>query len=258
MERNCLGVVAAMPQEIDPLLQRVRGVRRERFAGFNLCRFALGGHPVALVESGMGPAHAAAATRTLIGAASPALIMNFGFAGAVLPGLRVGELVLAERVCRLERGGLSEAARPDAALNRLIAVACRDAGFTFRQGSFITACGIVNKAELATSLGAAFNLPVLEMETAAVLAAAGEAGIPAVALRGISDAAEEELGFGIEELCDGELNLSPWRLFAVLVKKPYLVPQLIRLAANSRKAGGNLALGVELALKAMAEKLQLP
>lgn len=258
MERGSLGVVAAMPQEIEPLLQRVRGCRREKVSGFNLCSFTLGGTPVVLVESGMGPAHAGAATNALIGAASPSLIMNVGFAGAVLPGLRVGELVLAERVFRLEKGELFEAPRPDAALTGLIALACRDAGLPARQGSFITACGIMNKGELSTSLGGAFSLPVLEMETAAVLEAAGDAGIPAVALRGISDTAEEELGFGIEELCDCELNLSPWRLLAMLVKKPYLVPQLVRLAGNSRRAGRHLALGVELALRTVGGSRQRP
>ena len=258
MERGCLGVVAAMPQEIEPFLQRVRGCRREKVSGFNLCSFTLGETPVVLVESGMGPAHAGAATRALIGAASPALIMNFGFAGAVLPGLRVGELVLAERVYRLENGEFFEAPRPDAALNRLIAVACRDAGLALRQGSFITARGIMSKGGLATSLAGALSLPVLEMETAAVLGAAGDAGIPAVALRGISDAAEEELGFSIEELCDSELNLSPWRLFTLLARRPSLVPQLVRLAVNSRTAGNTLAQGVELSLRAVIGNLQRP
>jgi adenosylhomocysteine nucleosidase len=207
---------------------------------------------VALIESGMGPAHAADAARALIAAAAPRVLVNFGFAGGVLPGLRAGELVLAERAYRLEGSTIVEAPRPDAALSRLVGEACRAAGLELRTGSFITACGITRKDELAASVKAELALPVLEMETAAVLQVAHEAGIPVVALRGVSDAADEELGFSIEELCDRELNLSPTRLVMTLARKPYLVPQLIRLAGNARKAGRGLARGVEIALQALS------
>lgn len=252
MERDCLGLLAAMPQEIAPLLQRVRRYQRDRISGFNRYRFDCGGVPVLLIESGMGPAHAAEATRMLISAARVSAIVNFGFAGGVLPGLRVGELVVAERAYRLEGSAIAEGPRPDPALSGLVANACRKAGVELRAGSFITACGIMNKGELAARVKAEVALPVLEMETASVLQVAHEAGIPVVALRGVSDAADEELGFSIQELCDAELNLSPARLFLTLARKPYLVPQLIRLAGNSRKAGRSLAQGVELALQALS------
>jgi len=257
MEREGLGVVAAMPQEIAPLLRRVKGYRRERVDGFHLYRFACGSVPVVLIESGMGPAHAGAATRALIRLAAPMVILNFGFAGGVAPGLRVGELVLAERVYTLEQGRVAEAPRPDAALGALLFDACRDARCTLRRGCFITAAGIMNKGALAGALGPDIRLPVLEMETAAVLREAEPAGIPVVALRGVSDAADEELGFCIEELCDPQLNISPARVAGCLARKPYLIPQLVRLAGNSKKAGRSLAIGVDLALQALAVRQTL-
>lgn len=257
METEVIGAIAAMPQEIAPLLKRIGRYRREQAAGVPLYRFTCGNTPVVLARSGMGPRHAREATRALIETARPAAIVNFGFAGAVLPGLRVGELVLAERVYRLSGGVLEQAPPPALSQATLAFDACRAAGLEVRSGSYITAAGIVNKNDLATSVKAELPLPVLEMETAAVLEEAAAAGIPALALRAISDAADEELGFSIEEICDAQLNPSPGRLMLVLLKKPYLVPQLVRLAGNSRRAGRSLAQGVELALRALGRRMEV-
>jgi adenosylhomocysteine nucleosidase len=65
----------------------------------------------------------------------------------------------------------------------------------------------------------------------------------------VSDAAEEELGFSIEEFCDPELKISLARVLRCIAGKPWIIPQLLKLSANSRRAGKNLALCVELALK---------
>lgn len=255
MKRECLGAVAAMPQEIAPLLRRVRRFRKEKISGFNLYRFDCGGCPVALVESGMGPEHAACATKALIGSVSPRVILNFGFCGGVLPGLAVGDLVLAERVFALSGGRLTEAPAPTPPLPLAPSIleSCRNEGLATRCGSFITATGVVSKRELAQTLAGSIDEPVLEMESAAVFREARQAGIAAMALRGVSDPAEEELGFDIADICDAQLNLSRWRLMLTLARRPALVPQLIRLARNTKVAGTNLALGVELALVALGE-----
>lgn len=256
-EKRSLGVVAAMPREIAPVLARIKGYRRESVAGRNLYRLPVNGRSVFLIESGMGPAHAAAATKALIEHAAPEAILNFGFGGAVLSGLEVAELVLAERVFRLDGDGLTELPAPDPALGTLVLESCAKVGLQLRRGGFVTACGIRNKGEMASRIGGSTALPLLEMETAAVLQEAQAAGVPVVAIRGVSDAADEELGFAIEEFCDADLNLSPWRVAGTLLKRPFLVPQLIRLAGNSRRAGRQLALAVELSLQALTRRVQL-
>jgi adenosylhomocysteine nucleosidase len=248
---HSIGVVAAMPQEIAPLLRRIAGYRKEVAGGCNLYRFEIAGVPVALIESGMGPRHAAAATAVLIERAAPKLLVNFGFAGGVLPGDGVGDLVLAGRVSLLQDGRLGEVPQPDPALSDRVAHALAAAPLTLHRGSFITAQVITDKATLAQLLDAEWQHPVLEMETAAVLRVATGAGIPAVALRGVSDAAEEELGFSLEEFCDSELRIRLPRVLRTVAAKPWIIPQLIRLSGNTQRAGKTLALGVELALRAL-------
>jgi len=252
MEQACLGVVAAMPQEIAPLLKRLKGYQKGTAAGFTLYRFEVEGRQVALIESGMGPRHAAAATKALIEHARPAVILNYGFCGAVLPGSAVGDLVLAHKALLLEDGELTEVPHLDDRLTARVMEACQVASFTVHRGSFVTAPTIMNKEAVAEALHAGADCPVLEMETGAVLLEAALAGIPAVALRGVSDAADEELGFSIDEFCDAQLKISLLRVLKCVALRPWIIPQLLRLSGNTKKAGNVLAGGVALALSTLA------
>lgn len=242
MQQQIVGMIAAMPEEVSPLLKRAGRYRREQVQGCTLYRFTLGETPVALIESGMGPEHAAFAARVLLAQVAPRLILNFGFGGGVRPGLAAGDLVLAQRVLWLEDGSLREAPAPDAALNdRLFQLAQASAIRVFR-GTFVTSARITGKEVASALLSRQEAHPVLEMETAAIAEVAARAGIPVVALRGISDPADEELAFSLEEFTDSNLNLKISRVLATVLARPRIIPQLIRLSGNARKAGNNLAL----------------
>lgn len=242
-----IGMVAAMPEEIAPLLKRVGGYRKEKAGGRNLFGFQLGGTEVALIESGMGPARAAAATRLLLERVRPRLILNFGFGGGVRRGAVAGDLVLAQRVLMLEGESFRVIPLSDQGLSEVIRGRAAAAGMSLLGGTFITAATITSK-EKVSSLLPHDPHPVLEMETAAILEVAAEAGVPMVAVRGISDAADEELDFSLDEFTDPELNLKISRVLLTVAKRPRIIPQLIRLARNSSKAGKNLARLLEVVL----------
>ena len=206
MECRAIGLIAAMPEEIKPLLRRIGAYAGEECDGFEAWRFNLGRCEILLIRSGMGPERAAAATRALIAAARPELIINFGFAGAVTGGTGLGDIVVADRILlyreRLfpeQPGNLAGKAEKVAGLlNRRLG----GKEMQIRRGTFVTATGIKNKREMAEQLPAWATNPVLEMETAAVAQAAYEGNVPLIAIRAISDGAEEELRFAIEELTD--------------------------------------------------------
>jgi adenosylhomocysteine nucleosidase len=203
----------------------------------------------------MGPERAAAATRALIAAARPELIINFGFAGAVTGGTGLGDIVVADRILlyreRLfpeQPGIFAEKAEEIAGLlNRSLG----GKEMQIRRGTFITAAGIKSKRKMAEQLPAWATNPVLEMESAAVAQAAYEGNVPLIAIRAISDGAEEELEFAIEEFTDSEMNIS-------VGKVPWIVPQLLRLAKNSRLAGENLAAILTVLLENLQDRLPRP
>jgi adenosylhomocysteine nucleosidase len=252
MQETIVGLIAAMPEEIKPLLRRAGTVRRERLNGLPCYHFSLAGHRCCLVESGMGPKRAVVATRALLAAAPPRYLLNFGFAGAVRTGPVVGDIVVAKRLlCLHERLCTEEAGLDPKLVERLLSsLSATDDNRTLTtlEGSFITASGIVAKAELARILPSDLPHPVLEMETAAVARVAVKAEIPLVALRAISDAAGEELGFAITDFTDADLNLRLHRILLTVAKRPWIVPQLFRLAKNARRAGEALAAAVETAV----------
>jgi adenosylhomocysteine nucleosidase len=255
MSEKTIGLVAAMNEEIQPLLRHSGKYTRENVAGFNLYLFTIQGRNAALIESGIGAARAADATGILINAAAPGIIINFGFAGAVLAGPTVGDVVIANRLLFfkerlfIEQTGLS----PDlsAELASLLEKSCSGRDFRIHRGTFVTTGEIVAKRRLAGLLPAGIINPVVEMETTAVARIAARADIPLVAIRGVSDGADEELGFSIEEFTDREMNIRAWKVLRTVAVKPRIIPQLFRLARNSKKAGENLA----IALIALLENL---
>lgn len=249
MGEKIIGAVAAMPDEIGPLLRRAGAYRKGVLGGYRRFDFVIGANRVVLVQSGIGPRRAREATMALIREVQPRLLVNFGFAGAVQDDTQVGDLVLAQEVLLLADGEFAAQQPPDRGETARALRVCAALG-ALHQGVFLTSARIEDKKEVARLLPPQMRHPVLEMETAAVLEAAHAAGIPLVALRGISDGFEEELGFSLEEFCDGELNIRPLRVVAALARKPWIVPQLLRLAANSRKAAERLAQALELLLGA--------
>jgi adenosylhomocysteine nucleosidase len=257
MEIRFIGMIAAMPEEIRPLLKRAGVYSREKTDGFDGYRFILGSREIRLIRSGMGVNNAAAATRALVATAKPDLIINFGFAGAVTSGLNVGDIVIAERLLLHGERSFMETAGIDAVkteeLARRLDGIFRGKEFQIRKGTFITSAGIKSKLDMAELLPSGVTNPVLEMETAAVARASGEGEIPLIAIRAISDGSEEELKFTMEEFTGQEMNIRLWKVLLAVVKKPWIVPQLLRLAKNSRLAGDNLAAVLVILLELVRE-----
>ncbi len=248
-----IGLVAAMPEECAPLLRRVAGFAAEKVDRFPAFRFRSGRTEACLVRSGMGSERAAAAAAALISAFQPEAVISFGLGGGILPGLEVGDLVVAERLLWLREGFFSEqpglSAEFAGAVLKLLIAGLPRIESRLHLGTFITTERIENKRELRGRLPDGVAYPLLEMESCAVARAAAEAGLPFTALRAVSDDAGEELGFGMEEFCDAELNIRIARVLLTLARKPWILPQLIRLARNSRLAGERLADGVEALLE---------
>lgn len=233
MEKIDIGLIAAMPEEIAPFLRQLKDVRRYRSGRCNLYRFRTSSVSACLIESGMGPANATDAASRLIADSSPSAILNFGFAGAITPELKVGDIVIADRLLFFHEGLFSE--------QQWLTSGLPSFGPHLQRAAFITTSRITDKRSLAGRLPVGIKQALVEMETAAAAKVAAAAGIPFMAIRAISDPADEELGFTLDEFCDKGLNLKIWRVLLTVAKKPWIIPQLIRLAGNSKTAGNNLS-----------------
>ena len=181
-----VAIVTALPEELAPLLGRLRGRTEERRDGGRLWRGSLGSTPVLLACAGDGNESSLRGVRALLDGERPRALLGVGVAGALTEDLAPGRVVFGERI--IDSSGESPAADPG--------WLGRARGLSGAAGAaFFTADRIVSSPEGRRALAA--RLPpgsaAVDLESASWSRAAAEKGIPFLAIRAISDGAGERL-----------------------------------------------------------------
>jgi len=165
----------------------------------------------------------------------PKLMVCAGFAGALTDALHVGDIVLAEEVvdgnehrwrptwpARLPEGRWT----PPLHRGRLLSV-----------GQLIATPA--DKRRLAEL----YQACAVEMESALFAARCTQAGIPFACVRAISDEAATPLSPALTSLLTGS-NASAWRVLMALARRPGMLPELLRLAGDTKRASEQLGLAL--------------
>jgi nucleoside phosphorylase len=180
--------------------------------------------------SGMGADAATALAERLTVRPLRALIAT-GFCGALTPSLRVGELVVADRVVHENTGRAFDAD------DLLLAAA------TGRRGTLVSAEALARTpADRAALHGLAVDL-----ESAALARASHEAEIPFLAIRAVSDRYRDRIP-DIAGMLDHVGRPDRRRLALFLARHPRELPRLVRLARGTRTAGRALTEHVQALL----------
>lgn len=240
-----IAFITAMPEEFRAVTGCLDGHSTFRIGPFKVCRGTASGHDIAVIESGMGFANATMATKKLIGEVAPDLIISAGYCGGIAPILNVGDVVVATRVVIVSGGSVEE-----------VPVELATAGYSFVAnkstsdhrvfgGMYVNTPTVMEKSRISAMLPIDASHPVVEMESAAIALIATENKVPFIGIRSVSDPAGEELGFSLDEFCDNQMRIRISRVLLTIIRKPGIIPQLVRLARNSRIAGTNLTRVVE-------------
>lgn len=178
------GVVCALPQELGARLGAAPVVAQVQ--GLALREAELGASRVRCAVSGVGKVRAAHAASALLAAGPLRGLLVVGVCGGLRAALVPGTLVHCTRAVQTDfalRGDREFA--PDGRL-----LACWRAAAPGQAGWFLTADRPVLSLWRRLRLARAFLGPcVADMETAAVAAVAGRAGVPWAALRAVTDQA---------------------------------------------------------------------
>jgi adenosylhomocysteine nucleosidase len=158
------------------------------------------------------------------------ICVSSGLAGALRQDYQVGE-ILAARAVRAASWGKTVAC--DAGLMRL---AVENGGREV--GTFYSADHVVVSADEKRELGKSFE--AVEMESGDVLYEAAAFGARVIAIRGISDAAEEDLPLNFNRVLNSSGEVSIPRVLGEVAKHPTSVPALIRFGQQSRMAAERL------------------
>ncbi len=97
-----IGLIIAIEREIKSFLESGEKITEERVSNKTIYSTDMFGHEIVAIMSGYGEIDAAAATQLLISHTGCELVINFGVVGAIVPGLKVEDLFLVEKVCHYD------------------------------------------------------------------------------------------------------------------------------------------------------------
>jgi len=239
-----IAIITAMPQEFRAVRSCLGPGVTDQVGGFKALRIPSAGHEFLLLESGMGFDNATRATLAIVAANRPDLIVSAGYCGGIAPELHVGSVVVATTLLQAAVSGIQQVAVNIPAVAERFATEGAADSFPVCAGTFVGTSTVMSKRWLAGLLNNDFLCPVVEMESFAIARIAAENGIPLIAIRSVSDPASEELDFSLDEFCDSSLRIRPARVLLTILRKPRIIPQLVRLSNNSRIASQSLTLAL--------------
>ena len=194
-----IGIMGAMPDEVDQLCQKLDNVTKETFAGVEYHRGSLCGKQVVVCCAGMGKANAAATTQVLAGRYGADRIIFSGIAGNMTPKIGIGDVCVGRTVVYHDAQDdmICQSApflREFPGDEELVAAAmeaCERCGVKAIAGKIATGDTFVGDSETKRAIEEKCHPDCVEMEGAAVAQIAARNGVPCVILRAMSDNADE-------------------------------------------------------------------
>lgn len=195
-----LGIMGAMPDEVDQLCARLENVTVEPYGGVEYHKGTLAGKQVVVCCAGMGKANAAATTQVLITKFCAEKIIFSGIAGNMTSKIGIGDVVIGKTVLYHDAQLDMICQNPpflkeytgDPALIAAAEKACANVGVKALAGKIATGDMFVGDSATKAAIEAKCAPDCVEMEGAAVSQIAAKNDVPCVILRAMSDNADED------------------------------------------------------------------
>ncbi|MFC6331297.1 5'-methylthioadenosine/adenosylhomocysteine nucleosidase [Paenibacillus septentrionalis] len=199
-----IGIIGAMVEEIELLHQNVKDIKASQQAGVTYYEGKLHGVEVIYCKSGVGKVNAAICTQVLLSSYQVDCVLFTGVAGALDPGLNVGDIVISSSAMQHDMDvsplGFSKGIIPfqeisdfpaDSSLVEL-AKAAGQALFPGRTlvGRVVSGDQFIASVDKVKELHEHFGGVCAEMEGSAVAQVCTANGIPFVVIRSMSDKAD--------------------------------------------------------------------
>jgi adenosylhomocysteine nucleosidase len=176
--------------------------------------------------------------------------ISSGLAGGLRDSYRIGEILAARRIFSesSRTDGSSQSVQGSGALLSFAA----EGGATVAE-QFYSADHIVSTAGEKRLLGEAYD--AVEMESFEILRESQAVGVPAIAIRAISDVAAEDLPIDMNQVFTDEGQVSIPRVLGQVALRPQSLPGLIRLGKNSGIAAESLVRFLDAYVAALASRV---
>lgn len=221
-----VAVVFALQAEAGGLTDLLEGVTVTRTPDLAIRQGTLQSRRVVLVESGVGTLAAVRGTQALIAGHRPGLVISSGFAGALDPRLKRGDIILADSVVDSEGHRL--------AIDLKVSAESLAATPRTHVGQLLTSQLIVRRPDEKRALGQAHQALAVDMESWAVGEVCRQAKTPFLAVRIVSDTVDDELPAEIESLARQKTGAA--RLGAAagaIFRRPSSVKDMLKLKEHA-------------------------
>jgi adenosylhomocysteine nucleosidase len=227
-----VGLVAALPIEVGPLLETFRGVRKYASERHQIIEGRCAGKLVALIVGGPGRKAAGRATRLLLAGHRPSWVVSAGFGGALDPALGRNDVVFATEVIDPDgpRFAIDLAPPRDDTPGRRIAA-----------GRLLTVDAIVRTAAEKAELRRRHGADVVDMETSAVAASCAERGVRFLSIRVVSDEAGTDLPPEVLSILGRSGGYRVGAAIGALWRRPSSIKDLWALREHAHAAAERLA-----------------
>jgi adenosylhomocysteine nucleosidase len=202
---------------------------------------------VQVALTGIGGVNAKKAARAAL-QWKPDVCISSGLAGSLRTDYPIGQICAAREVMELEAG------RSLGADSGMLLRAERHGAAIIAK--LLTSADMILSSEGKSRLGKMGD--AVEMESFAVMSEAAAAGVPGIAIRAISDAADEDLPMDFSGMLDDGGNVNASKVAKAVARAPHKLPALMRLAKNSRSASKKLADFLEAYVVGLAAASKAP
>jgi adenosylhomocysteine/aminodeoxyfutalosine nucleosidase len=206
-----IGVMCAMVEELEPILEKVN-VKEKIGHARNIYYLAeYDNKEIVLAYSKIGKVNASITATVMIEKFGVEKILFSGVAGGVDEDLKIGDLIIADKVTQhdvdltvfgYEPGFIPESKvffECDSKLNEIAKNVANEMGIKLKSGIIASGDQFIHSKEKKEWIKNTFNASAIEMEGAAVGCVCWHENVPFFMLRAISDTAEEGAGVDFDE-----------------------------------------------------------
>ncbi|MDO4458523.1 MAG: 5'-methylthioadenosine/adenosylhomocysteine nucleosidase [Clostridia bacterium] len=201
-----IGIIGAMDIEVDGIKSEMQETEIKNIAGLDFVKGNLGGVETVVARCNPGKVNAAACAQIMALEYNPELIINPGVAGGIGEGVKIGDLIVGESCIQYDMdtsalgdpvgfiSGLGVIEFPCAkeTAAKIKAEAEKIYDGQVMDGIIVTGDKFVSDGEVCLKLKEQFGAKACEMESGAIAHVCYMNNIPFVALRSISDNANDD------------------------------------------------------------------
>lgn len=216
-----IGIIGAMQIEIESLKDKMESLKIESFSGIEYNIGKINGVKCVCAVSGVGKVNAAVCTQTMILKYNPSAIINTGVAGGIAPGMRVGDIAIAEDVMQhdMDTSAVGDAKGMISGIN-IVKIPCNKniiekienflvlSNTTFQKGTIATGDQFINNSEKLKEIRREYNAIACEMEGGSIGQVCYINNVEFAVIRAISDTADNDATVSYNKFAKQAADLS--------------------------------------------------